>query len=223
MRRFKIYGEMCLNIGNDYKITLHINDRDDNKIYEEISDGAFPLIECNYRFYDKIEGSMYERNVTTKFYRDCILEEIRKFAKWKLGKLRKDRNNEYNPVLLALAGKRTFDAMINETYGSCIEQTGKIILEMTASNGKAVSCIYNHIQEIILSGAQMISIDGGDSICLLDNTTIDRNGEKKGSYIARGNLLGKLLFWMLNPIQSVSDLLDVMEECAVWEEKGWFK
>lgn len=223
MRKFRIYGEVHLKIGNDYEIALIINDYDGDKTYEEASVEEIPRVECKYRFYDKIERTQYERINTIKFYRDDILNEICKFAKWKLRTLRKDRSDGYNPVLLVLAGKRAFTAMMNETYGSCMEQTGEIVVEMTASDGKTVKCRYDSVNALGISGSQTISVDEGEKILFFDKImNMDLEGET-GTYIGKFSLCGRSIFVILKVVQSISDLLNVMEECAIWEEKGWFR
>lgn len=208
MRDVKIYGELSLRFGNDYEVKLVLN-KDNNKDYivENVLEDC-PLVICEWIFKDDIEGISQSWYGKAKFCGDSFLRHISQIAKKKLRIVGVDQ--PFNPVLVALAGKRQLAAIVENKYWRDHCQSGGLLVEMTASNGKLVRCRYKDIQ--LMNPA--ISIDGGEYADVWTGKEFFNPLEKEGQNIVSVSVFGKPVYNMVKAIDSFSFLLDIMEECA---------
>ena len=166
------------------------------------------MVGCEWIFKDNIEGVSQSWYGTAKFCGDSLLKHISQTAKKKLRIAGVDQ--PFNPVLVALAGKRQLAAIVGNKYWRDHCQRGELMVEMTTSNGKLVSCKYCDIR--LKNPA--ISIDGGEYVDVWTGKEFLIPPEKEGQNIVSASVFGKPVYNMIKTIDSFSSLLDTMEECA---------
>ena len=208
MRDVKIYGELTLKFGNDYEVKLILNTESEKDYVKEELLENYPLVGCEWIFKDGLSNVTQNWYGTARFSGDSFLKHMYKIAQKKL-RLEKE-DNLFNPVLAALAGKRQLESILGNKYWQDHCQSGGLVVEMTASNGKVVRCKY---QDILLRNP-VISIDGGEYIEVWIAKMFMNPSEKRGQHIECNNLFGKLVYNIIKDIDSFSFLLDIMEECA---------
>ncbi|MDD6491435.1 MAG: hypothetical protein PUG54_04295 [Firmicutes bacterium] len=208
MRDFKIYGELTLKFGNDYEVKLVLNKEGDQDYAGEELLEDYPLVGCEWIFKDGLSNVTRSWYGTSRFCGDSFLKHMYKIAQKKL-RLEKE-DNLFNPVLAALAGKRQLESILGNKYWQDHCQSGGLVVEMTASNGKLVRCKY---QDILLRNPA-ISIDGGEYIDVWIAKMFLKPSEKRGQNIECNNFFGKLVYNIIKDIDSFSFLLDIMEECV---------
>lgn len=208
MRKLKISGELTLKFGNDFEVKLILN-KDDNKDYveEELLED-YPLVGCEWIFKDDIANSAQNWYGMSKFCGNSFLKDIYKIAQKKLRVVREDE--PFNPVLAALASKKQLTVILQNKYWQKNCQSGGLVVEMTASNGKLVRCKY---QDILLRNPA-ISIGGGEYIDVWTGKAFLSLPEKEGQNIVSVDVFGKPKYNTVKAIDSFSFLLDIMEECA---------
>lgn len=163
---------------------------------------------CEWIFKDDISKFTQSWYGAARFSGDSFLEHLCSISKKKLRIEGVDR--PFNPVLAALAGKRQLAAIVENKYWRDHCQSGGLVVEMTASNGKSVSCRYKDIR--LKNPA--ISIDGGEYVDVWTGKVFINPPEKEGQNIVSDSLFGKPVFNMEKEIDSLSFLLDILEECA---------
>ena len=208
MKHFKINGELTLKFGNDYEVKLILSkDKNKDNVGEELLED-YPLVECEWIVKDDIANLVRSWYGASKFCGDSLLKDICRIAKKQLRMVREEE--PFNPVLAALAGKRQLAAIVENKYWRDHCQSGGLLVEMTASNGKLVRCRYKDIQ--LMNPA--ISIDGGEYADVWTGKEFLNPPEKEGQNIVSVSVFGKPVYNMVKAIDSFSFLLDIMEECA---------
>lgn len=197
-----------MKFGNDFKVKLILNKDDDKDYVEEEPLEDYPLVGCEWIIKDDTANLTQNWYGVSKFCGNSFMEHIYKIAQKKLRMEREDK--PFNPVLAAVASKKQLTVILQNKYWQKNCQSGGLVVEMTASNGKLVRCKY---QDILLRNPA-ISIDGGEYIDVCTGTAFFNPSRKEGQNIESVSIFGKLIYNMLKEIDSFSFLLDIMEECA---------